>query len=75
MSVPAFLLSTGTRSRAVPALSLLQSPAERDSSESATMPDAWNGPSALLKSFNRRTWADGPGWYDSGPLALEGRAL
>jgi len=47
MVVTAFLLSTGTRSKTVPALSLPQSPTEKDSSESATMPDAWNGPSAL----------------------------
>lgn len=34
MVVPAFLLSTGTRSKAVPDSSLLQSPAEMESSES-----------------------------------------
>ena len=70
MVVPAFLLSTGTRSKTVPALSLPQSPTEKDSSESATMPDAWNGPLAHLESFNPGTWAVGPGWYGSGPLAL-----
>ena len=52
MSVPAFLLSIGPRSRTVLALSLLQSPVVKDSSESVTMPYAWTGPSALLRNFS-----------------------
>jgi hypothetical protein len=34
------------------------------------MADRWDGPSALLKWCHHATWAVGPGWYDSGPLAL-----
>jgi hypothetical protein len=34
------------------------------------MSDRWDGPSALLKCLNPETWAVGPGWYGSGPLAL-----
>jgi hypothetical protein len=30
----------------------------------------WDGPTALLIGLNADTWAVGPGWYDSGPLAL-----
>ena len=32
--------------------------------------DPWDGPLALVDRWAALTWADGPGWYDFGPLAL-----
>ncbi|MEN9284983.1 MAG: hypothetical protein RLZZ179_2476 [Verrucomicrobiota bacterium] len=71
MVIPAFLLSTGTRSKSVPALSLPQSPTEKDSSESATMPDAGNGSSAPT-ARPIPAWASGPGYRCTNPASPVG---
>jgi hypothetical protein len=43
---------------------------DRRPDDFASLSDPWDGPSALLKGLNPGTWAVGPGWYVSGPLAL-----
>jgi hypothetical protein len=48
-----------------------QKAASLASTPRSAIADRWNGPSALLKLFYHATWALGPGWYDSGPLALK----